>query len=131
MEVDTISGRIHVHNQQQLAAAFRERRQGAFAAFDLFLPQPYPWLSVLINGSLAYLHYFPAEGHPGFQSWASAAPASAATDQTVHFLQSSGSEADSFDLPRSTVVPAELALLAAQQFFGAPGLPTCIPWREL
>ncbi len=131
MEIDTITGRVHVRDHQQLALVFRECRQGAFGAFDLSHQEPFPWLSILINDSLACLHYFPVEGHPGFQSQAGSGLPPTATDETVHFLQSSGSEGDSFDLPLSVAVPVELALLAAQQFFDTSALPNCIQWWEL
>jgi len=132
MNADTIhpAHRIQIENDQELEAAFHDYHLGSYLAFHFFHVTPAPWLAVLINGSKACLHYFPAGDHPGFQSVA--VPSLATTSAgTIHFLQSGGSEADAFDLPASMVVSAELALAAAREFLHAPTLPTCIKWQEL
>ncbi len=132
MNVDTIraSHRIHIENEQQLETAFAEYRQGPYRAFHFSHAEPHPWLAVLINDSTAYVHYFPTEGHAGFQSIAAPAP-TGDSQQTVHFLQAGGCEADGFDMPTYTTVSAELGIAAARQFLHTPSLPTCIQWDEL
>ena len=77
-------------------------------------------LSVQINGTIAYLHYFPAEKHPGYQS-RDMTPDGCPAD--VHFLQPDGGEADSFDMPDYTLVAVDAAYVAAVEFFHSPALP--------
>jgi hypothetical protein len=75
------------------------------------------------NGDLAYLHYFPADRHPGFQ-----AVGDRGADGKVTFTQQG--EAD-FSMPRAVVVGVERAYEAATEFFERRSLPTCIEWTEL
>ena len=132
MNADTIrpNHRIQIDSEQQLESAFYDYRKGPYGAFHFSHADPHPWLAVLINDTAAYVHYFPSDGHPGFQSLA--VPASATdSDETVRFLQAGGCEADGFDLPTYTTVPADLGLAAARQFLHTSSLPNCINWGEL
>jgi hypothetical protein len=131
VNADTIHSneRIQIESQQELESAFYKYRQGSYGAFDFNHASPFPWLSVLINGTTAYVHYFPSDGHPGFHSVANAGEHP--TGQTIHFLQSGGDEGSSFDIDRSMTVSIELAFSAAKQFLSKPSLPTCILWEEL
>jgi hypothetical protein len=132
MNADTIrpNHRIQIDDEQQLGSAFHDYRQGSYGAFHFSHAEPYPWLAVLINGSVAYIHYFPTEGHAGFQSVAVPAP-TGDSQQTVHFLQAGDCEADGFDMPAYTTVAADLGLAAARQFLHTRSLPKCIRWEEL
>lgn len=101
MNADTINSheRIQIESQQELESALNKYRQGSCGAFDFTHAGPFPWLSILINGTTAYIHYFPSDGHPGFHSVANVGEQ--LTSQTIHFLQSGGDEGGSFDIDTS------------------------------
>jgi hypothetical protein len=102
-------------------------RRGRYGAFHLYHDY-YPMLGVYINDTIAYLHYFPSEDHPGFQPH-DMTPDGCPSD--VHFLQTDGSEADSIDAPDSTLVSVDAAYAAAVEFFHLATLPPSISWFEL
>ncbi|MGM9485434.1 Imm1 family immunity protein [Roseateles sp. NT4] len=130
MNADTIAPKhcLQIRSEAELESAFQACKQGAHAAFHLSHDQPYPWLSVLVNGSLACTHYFPEPAHPG---WQSLNPDPAAGEGTTRFLQAGGCEADDFDMPEYTLVSAEAELAAAKEFLLSPERPSCIRWAEL
>lgn len=130
MNADTIipNHRLQIRTEEELESAFAEWRQDVYAAFHFSHDLPHPWLSVLLNGSVAYIHYFPAPDHPGFQSLN---PNPAAGDHCTRFLQAGGCEADGFDLPAYSLIPAETGLAAAREFLHSTARPSCLAWSEL
>lgn len=78
---------------------------------------------ISINRDLAYLHFFPEDGHPGFQ-----AVGDVTSGGDVTFKQEGQGE---FSMPRAVVVSVEQAYQAAAEFFRTSQLPACIKWTEL
>ena len=85
--------------------------------------QKHPLLVVHTNADLAYLHYFPAERHPGFQ-----AVGGRDGGGEVTFWQEGQGQ---FCMPSAVVVTVEKAYAAAAQFFNSGTLPSCVEWTEL
>lgn len=69
MNVRDLEARYRVENEADLLTRLCSSRKGDFAAFVLWHEDGGPSLWVLINGDVAYLHFFPDESrrHPGFQ----------------------------------------------------------------
>ena len=120
---------LAVESDHELESLFRDCRSGSYGAFFFSHGDAYPMLSVLLHESLAYVHYFPAEGEPGFHSIADGSfPASGGT---LHFLQPGGDESHSFDIDASMIVSAAAGLSAAKQFLTTPSRPDGVQWGGL
>ncbi len=128
MHVCDLDGDTLVAGEDHLLRRLKSVRRGGYGAFVLHHGDLYPSLFVHLNRDLAYLHYFPAGGHPGYQ----------AQDMTpegcvgeIHFLQTNGLEADSFDMPDDALVSEVAAYNASVEFFRSPELPPSVSWFEL
>ncbi len=126
MRVYDLQGFIFVENETQLLERLRSVRSGFSGAFSLFHDQTIPSLSVHIYQHFAYVHYFPEEGHPGFQP---SEMTPAGTPATVDFLMTDGSA--TIEMPADTICRVEDAYRAAIEFFQTRTMPTCINWFEL
>jgi hypothetical protein len=87
----------------------------------------YPAISLLVNGDLAALHYFPKEGHPGFRSAGNVAGLK--PEEMTTFWISAGGE--TIDVLNDAVMPFAVALAAAMQFLTSDELPQSVEWFEL
>lgn len=128
MQVHDFDGIADISDPTFLVDRLRSVRRGRYGAFILFGENRTPCLFVHFNNALAYLCYFPSDGHPGF------VPDGLPPDGcpgSVHFLQVDGSEADSIDVPASSVVTPEAAFAAACEFFRLPRRPPSICSFEL
>jgi hypothetical protein len=87
-----------------------------------------PAINIMVNGDLAYVHYFPDEDHPGYASVGALShlPRGGITN---FFDGPSGGEP--FDILNEAVVPFSEALKVAQEFAVSKEMPKCIPWRSL
>lgn len=129
MYLDDLRGSTHPIDEATLNLRLRSVRKGTYGAFVLRHTDSGPSLWVHLNGDIAYLHFFPSgHDHPGFQP-KNMTPAHC--EEVVHFLLTNGSEGDSIDLPRSTLVSADAAYVAAMEFFRMEIPPPSIQWFEL
>jgi hypothetical protein len=87
----------------------------------------FPVLSVLVNGDLATLHYFPFEGHSGFRSLGSL-PDLNPDGRTTFVLEHLRDEQPT---PNTFVVSLADALRTAKEFAGSQDLPKSLNWFEL
>lgn len=126
MRVYDLQGFIIVENETQLLERLRTVRSGFSGAFSLFHDQTIPCLSVHIYQHFAYIHYFPEEGHPGYQP-TEMTPAD--TPATVKFLMDDGMS--TIEMPADTICGAEDAYRAAVEFFQTRTMPSVINWFEL
>ena len=130
MEVVDTQGRFEALDPTSLIARLRLIRVGPYGAFVLWHTTDGPSLSVHVNGEFAYIRYFPSQStnHAGFQP---IGMTPSGCEHDVHFVQSDGGEADSFDMTPAAVVAVDLAYRAAAEFLADPGRPGCVKWLEL
>lgn len=113
-----------VESFDQLQQLLRNSRNGDFGEFWLGEKNgTFPALAIHTHGNLAYVHFFPADRHPGFQSIGEVN-----SGDEVIFKQAGQGE---FSMPRAFVVAIEQAYEAAAEFFTTLQLPSCIQWTEL
>ena len=122
MVISGTCGNQKVSSLDALLRLLRNSRKGNFGEFWLG-EKDSPVMVIHTNGDLAYLHYFPANDHPGFQ-----AVGDKAANGEVTFTQEG--EVD-FSMPLAVVVSVNQAYQAATAFFQSPSLPSCIEWTEL
>ena len=84
-------------------------------------------MNILANGELAYVHFFPREGHPGLAS-VGALPNLRPGEDMVFFLYNSR---EPIEVMNESVIAFSDALKAAQEFAISKSLPKCIRWRSL
>ena len=128
MQLYDFDGSVIISNEGDLLTRLKSVRRGNYGAFELSHENDFPALFVEFNRNIAYMHYFPAEEHPGYQ------PKDMTPDgcpNVVHFLPIKGSEADSIDMPDYALVSAETAYAVAVEFFRSPDLPRSVSWFEL
>jgi Immunity protein Imm1 len=112
----------------EVDAALKRRARGDYNAFWLsHLPNEYPVLHIAVNGEVSYVHFFPGEGHPGFQSVAPAQP----TPDDVHTSFLMTALGDEMQVPSTSVVPFIVAVNASNEFARSRKLPDCVTWIEL
>jgi hypothetical protein len=87
----------------------------------------FPAINIMINGDLAYVHYFPEERHPGYASVGG--PPNLTREGITNFFPHPSDEP--FDIRNDAVVPFSKALKVAQEFAASKGMPKCIAWRSL
>ena len=108
----------------------RKDRYGAFLLCHDSREIDQPSLLIHINQGVAYLHYLPDNRgrRAGYQ------PTGMTPDDTeyeVNFLMTTGAEADSFTMPRETLVSVDVAYKAAEEFLREPVLPRSVTWFTL
>jgi hypothetical protein len=86
-----------------------------------------PTINIMVNGDLAYVHYFPDDDHPGFASVGGLSKLS--RGGITHFFP--GLTAEPFDILNEAVVPFSSALKVAQEFAISSTMPRCIAWSSL
>ena len=89
--------------------------------------EKFPAINIMVNGDLAYVHYFPEERHPGYASVGNLSHLS--RGGITHFFHVPGEEP--FDILNEAVVPFSEALKVAQEFAVSKEMPKCIPWNCL
>jgi hypothetical protein len=87
----------------------------------------FPAMNIMVNGDIAYVHYFPKQGHPGLASVGSV-PCLRSGEFTEFFPSESK---ESLDIMNEAIVPVSDALKAAQEFAASKTLPKCIQWNSL
>jgi len=87
----------------------------------------FPAINIMVNGDLAYVHYFPNDDHPGYAS-VGALPNLSRGGKTNFFMHSSD---EPNAIRNDAVVPFSSALKTAQEFAVSKNMPKCIPWRSL
>jgi len=125
MNIHDFDGRVSIDNEDELLLRLQLVRSGEYGAFLLHHDKDYPALALHFNGDIAYLHYYPAQRHSGYQAQ-DMAPQGVA--KNMRFLQVDGDEANSFQMPDYTLVSDETAYATAVEFFRRSEIPLSISW---
>lgn len=124
MKVEHFGGAVDVADSTALDRVLDARYGNEVNEFIMGGQETYPYLSILVRGSAAYLHFFPAEGHPGF---ASVGNASAQGDETFYV----NTPTEEIWVAASAVVPFDRAREAAQEYLRTGTMPRTVRWLEL
>ncbi len=116
-----------VVNPADVEAALSKRHRSGHNAFLLSHGDSvFPWISILVNGDLAYVHFCPRQQHPGFAA-SGMAPNLKTGGETVFFPD--GTE-EPLEMMNEQVVGFSDALKVAQEFAVSAAMPKCIQWIE-
>jgi hypothetical protein len=119
-------GKHEVGSDFEMTFVLAKRNEDGFNEFWLHHgDDKRPCLAILANLDLAYVHYLPKDGHPGFQSLR------LASDLDLDGQTMFRCNRDRTPMPNSTVIPFSWALDVAKEFAGSKWLPRCIEWFEL
>ena len=112
----------------EIEVALRKRYGAGRNAFWLSHGiKEFPSINILMNGDLAYVHYFPEAHHPGFASIGMLSDLRSGED-TDFYLSSSN---EPLGIMNQAVIRSADALKVAQEFAISPALPKSIQWSEL
>ncbi len=128
MQVDSPTGTVSVEALEELVDLLSKAGIGERATFYLSHLAEFPLLSVHLNDSKAYVHYFPSGQHPGFQA-RHMTPEDCPEEVSFHYAP--GAAGDLITMPSSCVVHRDDAIKAASEFFASTELPKSINWFEL
>jgi hypothetical protein len=116
----------NVTEPADIEAVLSKRYPGGINSFWLYRgPEQFPSINISVKGDLAYVHYFPTDGHPGFASVGNSDPRSSET--SIFFIRPT----EKIWVLNSTLVPFSDALKAAQEFAVSGAAPRCIQWNSL
>jgi hypothetical protein len=119
---------LNVTNPRDIEAALSKRQASGRNSFWLSHgAELYPVINILVKRDVAYLEYFPSEGHPGFTSVGRSLDLMPG-GHTAFFPDDTN---ETLQIMNEAVVPFSDALRAAQEFAISQALPKCIQWFEL
>ena len=124
MKVEHFGGAAEVTDRSALDSLLSARYGNDVNEYLLGGEETYPYLMILVRGSVAYLHFFPAEGHAGFQSLGDGGAAG-----TEAFYTNKPTEP--IWVPADAVVPFEQAREAAHEYLHSGLIPSSVRWRAL
>lgn len=116
-----------IKNSEELEEFLRRRHGEGVNEFWLSLEQKFPKFCLLVNKERSFPSYYPSEDHAGFVP---AGYSYVKTDdgEVLFFVNT---EFEEIYIEQSQVVPVELGIKAAIDFFRTKQLPNIITWTEL
>ena len=128
MKVQDNDSVSNVTSPAEVEAALGKRHGGGRNSFWLSHgAELFPVINIMVKGDLAYLDYFPSDGHPGLASVGRSLNLSPG-GYTTFFPDDTN---ERLEIMNEAVVPFSDALKAAQEFAISKALPKCIQWFEL
>jgi hypothetical protein len=111
----------------QHALAWRDSRGGGFFWLSLE-DRKYPCMAIRVSGSIADVHYFPADGHPGFRCLGGEGlPEEGSTTLVFEGCDPRQGE----ETPNRFVVPFETASSVAAEFLRSQRMSPTVSWFEI
>ena len=126
VQIVDMKSETHITDAHEVETALIKRYEGINEFYLTTENQGFPLLCILVNHGLAFLHFIPGEGNPGFISQGNV-PGLKANESTM-FFTSGPSETP---MPNTSVVPFTTALSAAKEFFEFEHQPRSVNWFEL
>src|ERR1700681_3617650 len=113
----------NVTSAVDIEAALSKRHRTGLNSFWLSHgDELFPVINLLVRGDLAYLEYFPSEGHPGFVS-VGGSPNLSPGGCTTFFPDDTN---ETLQISNEAVIPFSDALKAALEFSVSTTMPRCI-----
>jgi hypothetical protein len=128
MRIEDYDAVWQVTSPADIEAALRRRHGAGRNAFWLTHgSNKSPAIYTMVRGDLAYVLYFPKDGHPGFASIGTVPGLSPGGDTSFYPSDSN----ETLEILNEAVVRFADALKVAQEFAISPALPKSIQWCEL
>jgi hypothetical protein len=127
VRIEDFDSKHEVTSSADITAALSERNDRGINSFWLrHESKRYPAINIMVKGGLAYVHYFPGHGHPGYASVAkSFGPRP--NETSIFFVRSN----EKVWVLNSALIPFSDALKVAQEFATSTAMPKCIRWDSL
>ncbi len=129
MKIGAVTGQTQLQRGEHLDAilAMRDHRNSNcfWLSFD---DEVFPRISISVRNDLAYAHYFPEKGHPGFHT-VSNNPHAGSDAMHEFFLY--GKDETTIEVMGSALISVPDAILIAKEFLTTRALPRCVEWSEL
>ncbi len=130
MIIEHFGGKNTCGNLEDLENILRFRTDKGLNEFWIWISEEIenPCMAMLVKNDYAYLHFFPEEGHPGFQSVGQDTDLDEDGDSTFYTGSDSGEEVS---VPNYAVLPFQMAVNAVKEFFETKEMPQSVDWEEL
>ena len=127
MKIEDYDSECDVADPADIDAALNKRHGDGLNSFWLSHgAEEFPAINILVKRDIAYVHYFPTEGEPGFAS-AAEVPGPRPNETSIFFEYPT----EKMWILNSALIPFSDALKAAQEFAVSKTMPKCIQWSEL
>ena len=126
MIVDSFNGKEECKNKSELLNALKQRSNCNSNDFELRTEQEYPYLSVLVKGDLACVHFFENEEDCGHYAYTK--------DNDLnedYIVFNMGSPDFETEISGDLVIPVEQAYIIAEDFFEKQEMSNKVNWFEL
>jgi hypothetical protein len=127
MRIEDYESKCDLTAPADIAAALSKRYGGRNTFWLFHGNEQRPELNILVSGDLAYAHFFPKEGHPGYRSVGTLQNLRPGED-TVFFLYNSR---EPVEIMNEAIIPFSDALRGAQEFAISKTFPKSIRWSSL
>ena len=128
MTIWDFGGRHQASSPSELELILRKRYEPGVNGFWLWHDnEKHPTMSMLVNGDLATLGYFPRESHPGFTPTGGIA----GLDKNGTTRFNIDAVEQETEIWNEQVVPFSTAVSVAKDFLASKELPPSIEWTEL
>lgn len=96
--------------------------------FWISIETQFPFMGVLTNKTLAYVHFFDEDGSPGFRALSNC-DIGLDLDATTTFYSNNRSEI--IEVENECVISLDNAIKIVQEFYTTNKMPICVEWDEL
>jgi|SRR5215472_9672814 len=127
MRIEDYESKHDVADPADIRTVLSKRYSGRNTFWLFHGDEEFSEMNILVNGELAYVHFFPREGHPGLAS-VGTLPSLRPGEDMVFFLYNSR---EPIEVMNESVIPFSSAMEAAREFAISKILPKCIRWRSL
>ena len=125
MIVYSFNGKKECKNKSELLDALKQRSEGNSNDFELRTEQEYPFLSILVKGDLACVHFFENESDCGHYAYTND---NELKEDFIVFNM--GSEEFETEISKDLVIPVEQAYIIAEDFYEKKEMSNKVNWFE-
>ena len=129
MKVEHFLGTDECADKSGIKDILSKQNSDGFNEFWISTEKPFPFMAALTKGKLAYVHFFPEDGHPGFRGLAAEGDNDLSEDDVTVFMSNNCSE--KMWIENCCVIPLEKTVNVIEQFFETDKLRGMIEWDEL
>ena len=126
MIIYSFNGKKECNNKSELLDALKQRSEGNSNDFELRTEHEYPFLSILVKGDLACVHFFENESVCGHFAYTHD---NELKEDFIVFNM--GYEEFETEISKDLVIPVEQAYIIAEDFYEKKEMSNKVNWFEL
>lgn len=128
MKIEHLSGVDICENVSEIEMVMKKQNPQGYNEFWISIETQFPYIGVLTNNSLAYVHFFDKDRSPGLRALSDSNSDLDMTKETVFY---SNNCSDIMEIHNECVITLDKAVEAVQEFFVTNKIPQCVRWDQL